>query len=233
MLKSIIYTICLLVLLNCGLQAQSGSHANGVQITGMAQLGLPQNDFAEAYTGNPSGFAGSIMFPVGKAKMLHFGGEYGWSSMGKEKTQVEIVKAPEEILAGDMSVSSDVKSYHANMRFSPLKGPFRVYFDLLFGMKVYSTDTEIVFEEANGSEVQTTSNLNNENTNFVGFAGGMMLAVSRNFFIDAKLQSLQGGEVKYVDQSNLGIAVNGDVDYSLKTTATDLLVPQVGLSIVF
>ncbi len=233
MVKSITYFICLIVLVSHGLQAQSGSHANGVQITGMAQLGLPQNDFAEAYAGDLSGFAGSIMFPVGKAKMLHFGGEYGWNSMGKEKTQVEIVKAPEEILAGDMSVSSDVKSYHANMRFSPLKGPIRLYFDLLFGMKVYSTDTEIVFEEANGSEVQTTSSLNNENTNFVGFAGGMMLAVSRNFFIDAKLQSLQGGEVKYVDQNNLGIAANGDVEYVLKTTATDLLVPQVGLSIVF
>lgn len=233
MLRPLSYLICLIAILSQGLHAQSRDYGTGVQITGMAQLGIPQNEFAEAYAGNLSGIAGSIMIPVGKAKMLHFGGEYGWNSMGKEKSQVEVTESLDRILAGDMTVSSDVRSYHANMRFSPLKGPIRIYFDLLFGMKFYNTDTEIVIEEADGTEIQTTNSISNENTNFAGFAGGLMLGLSKNFFIDAKLQSLQGGEVKYVDQSSLGISENGEVDYELKTTPTDLLVPQVGLSIVF
>lgn len=233
MLRSIAFIIIGCSLFSVGLDAQSSDFADGVQLTGMVQIGLPQNEFAEAYSGNPTGIGASIMVPVGKSKMIHFGGEYGWNSMGKEKSQVELIKSPEEVLSGDMTVSSDVNSYHANIRFSPLKGPFRIYFDLLFGMKFYSTDTEIIVEQANGSEIQTTNSISSENTNFAGFAGGLMLALSRNFFIDAKLQSLQGGEVKYVDHSTLEINSMGDIDFEVKSTPTDLIMPQVGLSIVF
>lgn len=214
-------------------QRERPDFADGFQLTGMGQFVMPQNAFAEAYPGNPTGLAASMAFPVGKHKLLYFGGEYAWTSMARERTQISLDKQPEGILVGDMTVSSEIRSYHANMRFSPLKGSVRLYFDVLFGMRVFSSDTEILVEELDGTTVETREELSNESTNSLGISGGLMMALGRNLFLDARLQSFQVGEVRFVDPDSIAITTQGEVEYTLSDATADMLVPQVGLSVVF
>jgi hypothetical protein len=60
-----------------------------------------------------------------------------------------------------------------------------------------------------------------------------MLGLSRSFFVDAKVQVVRGGNVTYVDQSTLIVDTDGDINFSLETTPTDIIIPQVGISLVF
>lgn len=225
--------ISLVLLLASSAAAQTASQrANGFEISGMVQMGIPQNEFGEAFNGTPSGIAGSISLPMGKSQILRFGAEYAWRSMGKTSSEIEIDK-PVDILIGDMEVSSETRSGHAFMRLSPSRGAIRPYFDLMFGITSYTTDTEVTVEEVDGIIVTTTERLAGKTTNTYGFAGGIAFSLSDNLFFDVKLQSIRGGAVEYADHDEVEINTNGDIIIDFKETSTDLLIPQVGLSIFF
>ena len=205
----------------------------GVQISGHVQLALPQSEFAEIYNGYPAGFAASLMLPMGRSGILRMGGEFAWNSMGTEKTLVELVDDAQNVIVGDMNVGTDQRSYHFITRFSPFTGAVRPYLDGFVGVRTYTTDTEIVATEDDGSYTSTTYSLSRDGVMSYGYAGGLMLGLGRSFFIDAKVQVVRGGNVTYVDQSTLVVDTDGDINFSLETTPTDIIIPQVGISLVF
>lgn len=207
--------------------------ANGLQMSGHVQLGLPQNEFRKVFEGYPSGAAASLSVPLGRSGIFRLGGEFAWNSLGQEKTAVELLDDAQGILAGDMGVSTDSRAYHGFLRFSPFDGGFRPYFDVFAGWRTYTTDTEISYEQNDGSVISTTEEFSRDGTNSYGYGAGILFAVSRNIFIDTKLQILRGGEVRYVDQSSLEIDTNAEIDYQIRITETDMIIPQVGISIIF
>ena len=207
--------------------------ANGFQLSGHVQLGLPQNEFSEVFNGYPSGAAASASIPLGRSGLFRLGAEFAWNSMGREKSAVELFNDAQGIIAGDMAVSSDVHSYHGFLRFSPFEGGFRPYFDVFAGWRTYTTDTEISYEEVDGTVISTTEEFSRDATNSYGYAAGLMIGLSRNLFFDAKVQVLRGGEVNYVDQSTLIIDAAAEINYDIRITETDMLVPQLGISLVF
>lgn len=211
----------------------NAGHATGIQMTGQVQLGLPQNEFAEVFNGYPTGAGVSLMLPFGKVGLFQLGGEYAWNSMGEEKSLVDLYNDAQDLVSGDLTVSSDVRSYHGLLRFSPFSGGIRPYFDVYAGYRSYSTDSEIMVEDNDGTVHTTSHSVSRDGTMSYGYGGGLMLALGKHVFIDGKVQVLRGGTVTYVDQGTLVIDTQGEIDYSLRTTETDLIIPQVGLSIVF
>ena len=228
--------ICLIGLQG-GLMAQINSERSGfndgVQLTGQVQLALPQNEFAQAFNGYPAGFGASLLIPLGKTGVLRFGPEYAWNSMGSEKTAVELFDDAQNVYQGDMNIGTDVRSYHIIARLSPFRGGFRPYFDAFLGWKTFSTDSEVVVEENDGTITTTSYSLSRDASMSYGYAGGLMIALGRSIFIDGKVQVVRGGNVTYIDQSTLIIDGDGDINYSLETSPTDVIIPQIGLSIVF
>jgi hypothetical protein len=232
-----ILTAIFLMGLQGGLMAQRESNRRdyntGFQITGQVQLALPQNEFAEAFNGYPGGVGASLMIPLGRLKFFHVGAEYAWNSMGKKKSTVELYDDAQNLYLGDIEVGSDVRSYHFTTRFSPLKGSVRPYLDAFMGWRTYSTDSEIMVDDNDGSVTTIAYSLNRDASMSYGYSGGLMIALGRAIFLDGKVQVIRGGNVSYIDQSSLMIDTEGHIDYSLEISPTDMIVPQIGISIVF
>ncbi len=218
----------------CSLNGQSQEFGTGLQLTGVVQMGLPQNEFTEVFSSHPTGLGAGVTLPMGKSGLFRFGVDVSWTSMGREKTLVELAGEAQEIFSGEAYLKSDLNNYHVVMRFSPFKGAIRPYFDGFFGMRSYETSTELTYETLGNMVVsEEYSPSGKEWTNSYGYAAGLMLALGRNVFIDGRVQILRGGEIDYVDQESLSVNVNGDINYNLEVTQADMIVPQVGLSIVF
>ncbi|NNC82533.1 MAG: hypothetical protein HKN79_03070 [Flavobacteriales bacterium] len=207
--------------------------ANGLQLTGQVQMGLPQNEFSEVFNGYPSGLNACVTLPVGKTKLLRFGGEYGWNSMGSEKTLVELRDEAEQVYNGEMDFSSEIRKYHAMIRLAPFRGGIRPYLEAFFGVTVYQTESELSYESADGTYVTETRPKHNEGVNSYGYGGGLMLGISKHLYLDGKVQVLRGGEVRLVDLDSLTVDSQGGIDYNIQESNMHMIVPQVGLSLVF
>jgi len=217
------------------MQAQRSDYASGFQLGVDVQLGVPRNEFAEVFNGYPVGIAAIASLPVGKSGLFRFGGEFAYASMGEKTQVVELVDQALGTLRGDLELSSRIQSYHVFFRLAPFDGAIRPYADVFFGMKIYSTTTDLLFESG-GNDYRGSFPIDRDYTNSYGAAGGILLALGEHVFLDAKLQMIRGGEIEYVDLESVTLAdvdaVN-DLNFSLETTSTDMLIPQVGLSIFF
>lgn len=231
-MRLIVFIVFISFLSSFQLEAQR-DFANGLQLTGQVQMGLPQNDFEQVFNGYPSGIGAGLTIPVGKTQLLRFGAEYGWNSLGREKTLVELIDEAEDVIAGEMDFSSEIRKYHAIVRLSPFKGGFRPYFEVFMGVTNYRTETELGYETEDGVFISERRPTHNEIVNSYGYGGGFMLGLGRHFFFDAKVQVLRGNEVRLVDNQTLTVDVDGSINYNLEPTPMDMVVPQVGLSIVF
>lgn len=228
-------TIALSLLLGLGsLSGQNRDFGNGLQIGGSLQMGLPQNEFSQVFSGYPTGLGVGATLPMGKSGLFRFGGEFSWNSMGREKTLVEIYGEAEEVVSGDLFLESNMHNFHALMRFSPFSGGFRPYFDVFFGMRSYETSTELSYETSNDVIItQSYKPSGRDWTNSYGYSAGLMIALGRNVFIDGRIQIMRGGEIDYVDQETLSLNVDGEINYNIEVTEADMLVPQLGISVVF
>jgi opacity protein-like surface antigen len=214
-------------------QNSSGNYASGINVSGHVQLGLPQNEFKEILNGYPAGAGVSFSTPMGSTGLLRLGGEFAWNTLGDEKTLVELYDDASNILGGDMTSTTNVRNYLGYVRVMPFKGRVRPYGDVILGLRSYKSEANIEVDNVNGNYSSTNIDLIKELKSTYGYALGLNFALGNNVFLDSKVQILRGGKVTYVDQESLEIDVNGDINYSLQVSDTDIVIPQVGLSVYF
>ena len=164
---------------------------------------------------------------------MRFGLEYGWNSMGTEKSLVELYDEAEQVYNGEMDFSSEIRKYHVLFRFAPFTGAVRPYFEGFFGYTNYRTDSELSYETSDGVFITETRPDHREGVNSFGYGGGLMLGLGRHIYVDGKVQVLRGGEVKLVDLDSLSVDTDGSIFYDIEESGVHMLVPQLGLSIVF
>ena len=207
--------------------------AQGPTLGVNAQMTIPQDNFSENYAGLPLGVGAQIAIPMGLRSPIHLGLDMSWSTMGSENDQITFENSINQLLAGDMSVNSSIKSYHGFMRFSPFNGPARLYIDGYAGIRNYSTKSTIEVPNVNGGFTERIEVPSNDNSFSYGWGAGMMLGINRFMKFDFGFQKLQGGEVTFINPQTISIAEDGAMDYQMITSETNVIVPKVGLTLTF
>lgn len=207
--------------------------AQGPTIGANVQMTIPQDNFSENYAGLPMGVGAQIAIPAGLRSPIQIGLDMSWSNMGSENDQFTFQNGINQLFAGDMSVNSSVKGYHGIMRFSPFNGPARVYLDGYAGVRNYITKSNVEVPNVNGGITERIEIPSSDNSFSYGWGAGMMLGLNRFMKFDVGFQKLSGGEVTFINPQSISIAEDGALDYDMITSETNIIVPRVGLTLIF
>ncbi|MEM7162699.1 MAG: hypothetical protein AAF487_09710 [Bacteroidota bacterium] len=209
------------------------AQGNGPTIGANLQMTIPQNNFAENYRGLPIGIGAHIAIPSGNRSPIEIGMDLAWSTMGSDRDQVTFEDGLQNLLAGDLSVKSNVNSYHAFARFSPFNGPARIYVDGYAGFRNFTTKSVFEYQDVEGFTLQQID-VASKNLSFsYGWGGGIMLSLNRNLMFDAGFQKLKGGNATYLDRNSIVINPDGSTSFDIITSKTDVVIPKVGLTLAF
>lgn len=201
------------------------------------QLVEPRGEFSQYYDGNPIGIGGAFLLN-GQRNPFEFGVGYSWQSMGKSDESIRIFEG-EDIDgdavygSGEMRVNSNIYTYHALARFRPFTGRIQIYLDGIVGFKAFTTKTTIMADNGSYSEVVSENRTARDVAASFGWAAGLQLGVTRDLFVEGRLESLQGGQTSFVDPESVKIDKDGNLDFTSVRSSTNVLVFQLGMSIHF
>lgn len=231
------------VLLAIGVQSQQTErpHVNkdkrGPSLSGGFQVVAPRGEFAEYYDGTPVGLGGSFLFND-RQSPFEFGIGYSWQSMGKTDESIRVLEG-EDINgspvygSGEMRVNSNIYTYHLLARIRPIAGRVQFYLDGIAGFKAFTTKTTILADNGSYSEVVSEDRTARDVAASFGWAAGLQFGVTRDLFIEGRVESLQGGKTSFVDPTSVKIDKDGNMDFNSVKSPTNVLVFQLGLSIHF
>lgn len=207
-----------------------------------AVLAIPQGEFADRIDGVGFGLAGEFVAhipntPVGlglSGTFLTYGREtirerFGGGALGR----VEV----------DVVTSNNIALGHVLLRLQPPSGAFRPYADALVGVGYLFTESRIEDVDFNDDRDIASSTNFDDATFSYGIGGGVMAQVysgqsngtGRAFTvsIDARLRYIFGGEADYLREGGISTDRDGDLVFDVTRSSTDLLLPQLGVSIRF
>lgn len=214
------------------LHAQNNIGNNGVRqpstLSGGMQIGVPVGEFNSTWGKGLFGLSANIAFPMRRIP-IHFGYDFGWARMGGETM---LPASSGGIFGGNtgtkVEVNSNVYDHLGLLRLDPSKGKVHPYGDFLIGVRHFSTrSTAFTADESTASE--KTSDV----VSSMGWAAGVTMTISNNFFADLRVERLYTGRVSYVDVSTIEIASDGTVTYEKLTSNADVINFQLGVGFRF
>jgi len=207
-----------------------------------AVLAIPQGEFADRLDGVGFGLGGEFVVhipntPVGlglSGTFLTYGREriterFGGGALGR----VEV----------DVVTSNNIALGHVLLRLQPQNGAFRPYADALVGVGYLFTESRIEDVDFDDDrDIASSTNFDDATLSY-GIGGGVMAQVYRGqsgstgrpfvVSIDARLRYLFGGEADYLREGGIRTNENDDLVFDVTRSSTDLLLPQLGVSIRF
>jgi len=218
-------------------QAQIGTGGVG------GVVAVPQGEFADRIDGVGFGLAGDFVVqipntPVGlglSGTFLTYGREtirerFGGGALGR----VEV----------DVVTSNNIALGHVLLRLQPPSGAFRPYADALVGVGYLFTESRIedIDDFDDDRDIASSTNFDDATLSY-GIGGGVMAQVysgqsgdsGRPFVvsIDARVRYLFGGEADYLREGGISSDRDGNLLLDVTRSSTDLLLPQLGVSIRF
>lgn len=207
-----------------------------------AVLAIPQGEFADRLDGVGFGLSGEFVAhipntPVGlglSGTFLTYGREtirerFGSGALGR----VEV----------DVVTSNNIALGHLLLRLQPPSGTFRPYGDALVGVGYLFTESRIEDVDFDDDRDIASSTNFDDATFSYGIGGGVMAQVysghsndtGRPFVvsIDARVRYLFGGEADYLREGGISSDRNDNLVFDVTRSSTDLLLPQLGVSIRF
>lgn len=197
-------------------------------LSGGLEFGIPLGEYAFTWGETTTGLSANIALPF-RVLPLEFGYDFGWGRMGSDYS---VQQATGNILAPrtgqQVEVRSNVYNHHGFLRLNPLRGAIRPYGDVMLGGRHFVTRSTVTTaggvtdDERDASFVPST-----------GWAVGLMVSLSRQFYVEGRVERLFSGKVDYVDPRTIAIANDGTVTYEKLNSRTDALNIQVGVGLRF
>ncbi|MCB0770301.1 MAG: outer membrane beta-barrel protein [Flavobacteriales bacterium] len=228
-MRALLTSILLALLITA--QAQTNRIEPGRQLStlsGGLQVGIPVGEFNTTWGRTLYGLSGNIAFPMRRLP-IHFGYDFGWARMGGEEQQ-----SPSSggIFGGTtglkVEVNSNVYDHLGLLRIDPSHGKVHPYGDFLIGVRHFSTRSVAHTADENTADEKTSDVVSS-----MGWAAGVNLTISKNFFADLRVERLYTGRVSYVDVSSIAIAPDGTVTYEKLTSNVDVVNIQLGVGFRF
>ena len=125
----------------------------------------------------------------------------------------------------------------------PPKGIFLPYIDGLFGLNSLTTETKIKDQnDDDDDEIASTTNLSDTTLSY-GIGAGLMFRVSSqkekkdgvksgDAYLDLGIRYLIGGKAEYLKEGSIEIN-NGQVNYDISKSITNILTVHIGLMFAF
>ena len=229
-MRAFILLISLALVMN--LQAQNNNGTNGTRqlstLSGGMQIGVPVGEFNSTWGKGLFGLSANIAFPMRRIP-IHFGYDFAWGRMGGETM---LPSSNGGIFGGTngakVEVNSNVYDHLGLLRLDPSKGKVHPYGDFLIGVRHFSTRS-VAYTADESTAEEKTSNV----VSSMGWAAGVMMTISNNFFADLRVERLYTGRVSYVDVSTIEIASDGTVTYEKLTSNADVVNIQLGVGFHF
>jgi hypothetical protein len=197
-------------------------------LSGGVEFGIPLGEFDHTWGQTTSGLSANIALPL-RILPLEIGYDFAWGRMGGE---YDAEQAPGNILGSQtgqrVEVNSDVYGHHGLIRLNPMRGQVRPYGEVMLGARhfvtrsVVTTEEGVVDDERDGSVASS-----------VGWAVGAMISLSRQFYVEGRVERLFSGEISYVDPTTIEISSDGSVGYEKLQSRTDVLNIQIGVGLRF
>lgn len=194
------------------------------------EAGIPVNEFDENYNGNPAGLGVNIFGRKGGLP-LYWGFDFGYASMGSNTYDIFLDDQNLDTDEATLRIKSNIFSYHIASRLNPFDGFFRPYVEGMAGIRTFATKTKISIEGIDGPY---STEVNSRDASFsYGLAGGLMISLGKNMFMEARLERIWGGDVEYVLQESVTINDEDEVVFETANSKADLFNLHLGLGFRF
>jgi hypothetical protein len=211
------------------------------QLGGNFTLGYPQNEFKDNV--DKIGLGGTGYFALNFPRSpLAAGISIGFLTYGKETDERPFSPSIPDVYV-DVTTTNDIFLGHLFLRIQPYRGIFLPYVDGLFGLHSFTTETKIKDQDDNDDEeIASTTNLRDTALSY-GIGTGLMFRVSAKnknqgdrksgeAYIDLGIRYLKGGEAEYLKEGSIEV-INGQVNYDISKSVTDILTAHIGLMFTF
>ncbi len=199
-------------------------------------LGIPQGEFSE-YVDNV-GFGVNAFGGIGIGRSpIVIGAEAGFLVYGYENRNEPFSSTIPDVTVR-VQTSNNIFLGHFLLRLQPQVGRVQPYLDGLFGFKYLFTQTSIE-NERGGESIAASTNFDDFALSY-GAGGGLKIQLYdgpigkeqkwARMSMNLGIRYLFGGEAEYLQKGSIRRA-NGDVTYDVDRSQTDLLMPQLGITV--
>lgn len=198
-------------------------------VGGGMEIGFPIGEFNATWGRQVAGLSANFTVPLRRLP-FDYGFDFAWGRMGGDSRSVLI---QEEYLPdnGDLRIRSNVYGYHGLLRLKPFTGKVSPYIEAMAGARHFVTRTVIRVEGMDQPYMEQRNQ--SEVTSSVGWAAGVQIAPTKAFYVEGRVERLNGGQVTYVDPRSITIGSDGQVDYQTLTSGTRVVNFQLGIGLRF
>lgn len=214
-------------------QAQLGSTKDDFQGTLGGGIGVssPTGDFDRTWGRDMFHVDAHLGFPMRRIPVLQLGFAFGYSSMGRSEQTVPISTDYLNITEGTLTVRCKSFSYHPLLRLNPLRGRVRPYVDGMIGARQFSTTSKVTAEDV---EENISKERNATDWAYsMGWAGGVMVTLGSTAYVELRVERFDSDEATFVDPASVTVSDQGEVDFTVLTSNTDVTNVILGIGLRF
>lgn len=205
-------------------------------------VAVPQGSFADRLDDIGYGLSGTFLYHIPRAPVA-LGVEGTFVTYGRESIRERFGSGALGRVNVDVVTTNNIALGHLVLRLQPSAGAVRPYGDALVGLTYLFTESRIEDVDFNDDrDIASSTNFDDLAFSY-GIGGGVMARVYRghsssngrpfNVFIDARIRYLFGGEAQYLREGDIETDASGDPIFFFTESRTDLLIPQLGVTIRF
>lgn len=234
---------CLLFYFTAELQANPNDR--GTFKLGVAfMMGFPQSEFGDNVENNGYGLNVDFNYQFPQSPVA-IGLNGGFLIYGRETR-----REPFSLTIPDVTVevtrSNNIVPIQLYLRIGPSSGPVLPYMEGLVGLNYLFTETTIKDEDGVDEDIASSKNLEDVSFGY-GVGGGFMFRVYQkqkqqsrsndenkvsSVYIHLGFRYMKGGEAEYLTKGSITID-NGNVNYDVRKSKTDMVLAQIGVTVAF
>ena len=228
-MKKYFFTIIILFFISYSNFAQSA----GINFT----LGFPSSEFKDNLKRTGIGINGNFLF-WNPTPILPFsaGIDISYYNYGSE-TRREPFNPSTPDVSIDVDRTNNLVNFHVLFQIAPpIVGPIQPYIEALFGGAYFYTRTSV--NNLDNEELASETNFDDWAWSYGG-GGGFLISLFSDptgqvgsVFLDLKVRYLYGSEAEYLKEGSVTIN-NGQVNYDVSKSKTDVLSAHIGAVVYF
>ncbi len=230
----------LVVLASAGLGLSAAAQPTSGGVHGV--VAVPQGSFADRLDATGFGLSAAFVHHIAGSP-VGVGVEGTFVTYGRETIRERFGSGALSRVDVDVVTTNNIALGHLVLRLQPATGAVRPYGDALVGLAYLFTESRIEDVDFNDDrDIASSTNFDDAAFSY-GLGGGIMARVysghssddGRPFdvFVDARIRYLFGGEAKYLREGDIETDADGDPIFFFTESRTDLLLPQLGITIRF
>lgn len=233
-----IHALALLSLLALLPAAHAQTTSGGANVV----VAVPQGSFADRLDAVGFGLSGAFVHHIGGTP-IGLGVEGTFVTYGHERIRERFGSGALGRVDVDVVTTNNIALGHLVLRLQTPSGAVRPYGDALVGLAYLFTESRIEDVDFNDDrDIASSTNFDDAAFSY-GLGGGVMARVyegrsstdGRPFevFVDARVRYLFGGEARYLREGDIEADADGDPVFHFAESRTDVLLPQLGLTVRF